>query len=125
MKHKWEQTSGMSYRCKRCLEMDSVSSDWCDSFGINADLNRIALRNDCRGKRRKSRAKPKLEYTRRELLIVRENHGGYLAGSCSLCGSSGWIDQIEHHASCILYDPKIVKVKLKLKLKLKLVGVCK
>lgn len=112
MKHQWEQTSGMNYRCKRCKEMDHVSVDWCDSDGVLQEIARIATRKDCRGRRRKSQAAPKLEYTRRELLIVRENHGGYLGGSCSLCGSSGWVNQIEHHRDCILADPNVISVKL-------------
>lgn len=113
MKHKWEQTCGLNYRCTRCLEMDGVTSDQMDSVGLNRDLARIAYRNDCKGKRRKSRKPPKLEYKRRELFVVTENHGGYLSGHCALCGSFGWEGDIDHHASCILADPKVKRVKLK------------
>ena len=114
MKHKWQQTSGLNYRCLRCNEMDGVTSDYMDSDGLSKDIARIGQRNDCKGvpKKRKSKRKPKTEYTRRELLHVTENHGGYLAGSCSLCGDCGWLDQIEHRPGCILADPKVVKVKL-------------
>lgn len=113
MKHKWEQTSGMNYRCTRCLEQDGVESDWCDSDGLAKDIKRIADRNDCKGKKRKRKStkKLKMEYTRRELLVVNNNHGGYLSGHCFLCGSCGWLDKIEHAAGCVLSDPKVKKVK--------------
>lgn len=112
MKHKWEQTSGMNYRCSRCKEMDSVQADWCDAGGVNAELARIAYRNDCKGVRRKSRAKPKVMFSRRELFKAEQNHGGYLSGSCALCGNSGWDGQIEHHKKCVLVDPDVTHVKL-------------
>lgn len=113
MKHKWEQTSGLNYRCTRCLEMGGVSADWCDSDGVLKDIARIANRNDCKGKPRKSRVAPKLIFTRRQLLVVTNNHGGYLSGSCALCGSCGWLNNIEHTAGCLLADPKVKKVQLK------------
>ena len=113
MKHKWKQTSGMNYRCERCKEMDGVSADWCDADGMNAELTRIAYRNDCKGRRRTSRKKPKLVFTRRELFVARESHGGYLSGSCVLCGSSGWEGEIDHNAGCILADPDVKRVQLK------------
>jgi len=111
-KHKWEQMSGFSYRCKECLTIDGVRADWCDTDGISKEMKRITDRNDCRGKKRKSRKKPKLIFTRRELLKVTDNHGGHLSGYCTLCGSCGWIDDIDHHAGCILADPSVTKVRL-------------
>ncbi len=75
-------------------------------------MNRIASRNDCPGKRRKRKKKPKLLFKRQELIIVTEDHGGYEAGMCVLCGSSGWIDNIEHRAGCLLADPEVKEVQL-------------
>ena len=41
--------------------------------------------------------------SRKELMVVTENHGGYLSGLCALCGDSGWIDEIEHKPGCLLF----------------------
>lgn len=112
MEHKWEQTSGFSYRCSRCKAMDDVGADWCDTNGITKEVERIAARDDCPGRRRKARRKPKLVYTRDELLVVDDNHGGHLGGHCQLCGSSGWLDSIDHHEGCILADPTVTKVRI-------------
>ncbi len=36
----------------------------------------------------------------RRLIIVDENHGGYLSGHCLMCGRAGWTDQIVHARDC-------------------------
>lgn len=35
-----------------------------------------------------------------DFLIVDENHGGYKAGHCAICGATGWMDQIKHVRTC-------------------------
>lgn len=37
---------------------------------------------------------------REEAIRIREDHGGYKAGICRICGSGGWVDQIKHHPNC-------------------------
>jgi hypothetical protein len=52
VKHKWEYEAGMTYRCTRCGEFDTVGRDPCDTDGIMEELDRIKKRNDCHGKRK-------------------------------------------------------------------------
>lgn len=50
--------------------------------------------------------------TRKELMIVDNNHGGYLAGHCALCGDPGWIGKIAHKLDCLLRDPGVTHVRM-------------
>ena len=49
---------------------------------------------------------------RSEALTTGENHGGYLAGHCMLCGDSGWLKTIKHKKGCILQDPGVTHISL-------------
>jgi hypothetical protein len=57
-------------------------------------------------------SRPKTVFTRRELFIVTENHGGFLAGHCALCGYCGWLDNIKHKPNCIFANKKVTGVKM-------------
>lgn len=35
--------------------------------------------------------KIKLEIELEKLIVITENHGGYLVGQCIVCGESGWL----------------------------------
>jgi len=50
--------------------------------------------------------------TRTELLVVTEDHGGYLGGYCALCGDCGWINDIKHKSGCLLKDPGVTHVRM-------------
>jgi len=46
----------------------------------------------------------KVEIEAKKLILVTENHGGYLAGKCLYCDSHGWIEkddlQYGHRPGC-------------------------
>ncbi len=50
--------------------------------------------------------------SRKELMVVDERHGGYLAERCALCGNPGWLDRIKHKKDCPLRDPGITHVRM-------------
>lgn len=35
-----------------------------------------------------------------KLVVVSENHGGYLGAECVVCDAKGWMDRLEHKPSC-------------------------
>ncbi len=41
-----------------------------------------------------------MKVLRKNMLIVTEDHGGYMAGFCAICGVAGWIDSIKHKKDC-------------------------
>jgi hypothetical protein len=52
----------------------------------------------------RSRMKRILNIDPRKLLIVTENHGGYLGIRCALCDAAGWDGKIEHERKCLIKD---------------------
>lgn len=42
----------------------------------------------------------KVEIEASKLLVVTENHGGYLGGQCLWCGAVGWMDRLAHKPEC-------------------------
>jgi hypothetical protein len=60
---------------------------------------------------------PKISIPADKVVIVTENHGGYLGGKCLACGASGWLDNkygwpfgthdkpgFKHHRTCPMND---------------------
>lgn len=107
MKHKWVNASGFTFQCSICKDFDDISADPCDTDGIAKEMERIINRVDCPGKKKKRKVKTKTKYSRNDLLLVTEDHGGYEAGICVLCKATGWIDEIKHKPSCPLSDTKV------------------
>lgn len=50
--------------------------------------------------------------TRKELMVVDENHGRCSAGHCAVCGCAGWLDKLEHTQCCPLRDPGVTHVRM-------------
>lgn len=56
-----------------------------------------------------------------KLVVVSENHGGYLGGTCVACGANGWMDRLVHKPGCavgkvlgkkrVVYDGRILDKK--------------
>lgn len=37
-----------------------------------------------------------------KLVVVSSDHGGYLGGTCMMCGANGWMDRLVHTPSCVV-----------------------
>lgn len=112
MKHNWESISNLSYQCGACGVLDHLAAD---SDGLVREVERIDARDDCQGSPVKKPAKTRTTTTmksRKELMVVDEDHGGYLAGHCAVCGDLGWISNIKHKTSCLLRDPGVTHVRM-------------
>ncbi len=75
----------------------------------------MKARDDCKGSPVKKPAVTRRTTTvksHKELMVVDENHGGYLAGHCAVCGDLGWINNIKHKKSCLLRDPGVTHVRM-------------
>lgn len=114
-KHDWKSSCGFAYRCKECGCSDNLGADPLDSTGIVAEIERMTSRQDCPGrpKPREDRVVAvKTTYSREDLMMVIEDHGGYVVEQCVLCRRSGWAGEIQHGLNCVLRDKTVKGVKM-------------
>ena len=54
-----------------------------------------------------------MKIKKEKLIVVTENHGGYLSGYCSVCGVRGWLDELKHKDDCPIIPNRNQLIEIK------------